>query len=331
MTTRLQQFERTIRRDPAGRGLIATEPQHGPLCEGHLASAARDLAERGGRVGIVTGFYIPHAEVPAAETDGPPGAVLLARVLNALGMKAGIITDGFCAPAVKAAADFVDLPPESVRVVEVADYQPSIINHRPFSHLIAVERVGPNHTRDSIARQSAGNGAVVSRFESAVPDERRDRCHNMQGDVIDEFTAPLHRLFEDRAALAPDGRTIGIGDGGNEIGMGTIDWHELVQRLPPGHAACVPCRIATDWTIVAGTSNWGAEALAACVALLKDRVDVLERFDCAFQERLLEHVVQHGPAVSGITGRREPVVDGLPFITYIQPWAGIRRLLGLIE
>jgi hypothetical protein len=40
-------------------------------------------------------------------------------------------------------------------------------------------------------------------------------------------------------------------------------------------------------------------------------------------------MVAEGPAIDGMTRRREATVDGLPFATYIQSWLGIRRLLGL--
>jgi hypothetical protein len=89
--------------------------------------------------------------------------------------------------------------------------------------------------------------------------------------------------------------------------------------------------VPTDSTIVAGVSNWGAQALAAAVAVLRDRVDVLQPWDCNQQETTLHHVLRNGPAVDGLTGRQEPTVDGLPFVTYIQPWAGMRRLLRLPE
>src|SRR4051812_41170682 len=75
----LTALERLIRTDPARRGLIATEPEFGPLLPGHLALAARELADQATCVGIVTGFFIPSALPPAAETDGPLGAVLLAE------------------------------------------------------------------------------------------------------------------------------------------------------------------------------------------------------------------------------------------------------------
>src|SRR5262245_45478121 len=74
----LDQLERLIRTDPARRGLIASEPEFGPLLSGHFHRAANELATAASSVAIATGFYIPGANPPAAETDGPPGAVLLA-------------------------------------------------------------------------------------------------------------------------------------------------------------------------------------------------------------------------------------------------------------
>jgi hypothetical protein len=151
----------------------------------------------------------------------------------------------------------------------------------------------------------------------------------MRGEIIDDFAADLHLLFDEAARLFPDVRTIGIGDGGNEIGMGAIPWAELARRLAGEQAGWIPCRIAADWNIVAGTSNWGAQALAASVLLLRGRAEVAVPWDEQHEARVLEHLVAHGPAVDGVTRRREPTVDGIPFLTYIQPWLGMRRLLGL--
>ncbi|NOX55607.1 MAG: hypothetical protein GXP27_14445, partial [Planctomycetes bacterium] len=45
---------------------------------------------------------------------------------------------------------------------------------------------------------------------------------------------------------------------------------------------------------------------------------------------LLERMVEDGPCVDGATGRQEPTVDGLPFITYIQAWEGICEAAGVL-
>jgi hypothetical protein len=344
----IREFDASIRRDPAQRGLIGTEPMFGPLCPGHLAQAAAHLAEFGRRVVIVTGFYIPAGDPPAAETDGPPGALVLAQTLLALGIDSRVLTDSFCFGAVVAAAKSCGFPTE--RLVQSpqplvpggtdaagtdtagASWRSAFLQNElrlNLSHLIAIERVGPSHTADSLARQPRSGEIPLERFIDRVPLEQRDCCHNMRGENINRFAGDLHRLFEEIAEVQPAVRTIGIGDGANEIGMGAVSWEELERRLSGEQSARVPCRIATDWNIVAGTSNWGGYALAAAVTLLRGQVAAVAPFDSGQQQAVLEAMVEHGPAVDGVTKRREATVDGLPFLTYIQPWEAIRAKLGL--
>ncbi|MGE3314258.1 MAG: glutamate cyclase domain-containing protein [Planctomycetaceae bacterium] len=328
----IDEIDSLIRRDPARRGLIATESQFGPLCSGHLAQAARSLAETGRCVAIVTGFYIPHASPPAAETDGPPGALFLARVFERIGIETMVVTDENCLAAVRAAAVAAEYPIPKVVALSVKsaswveDYFRSDFAAR-LTHLVAVERAGPSHTAESLASQKRSGAVPVAEFEATVPGDSRDRCHNMRGMPIDEYGLALYRLFEDHARFRPGITTIGIGDGANEIGMGIVAWEELRRRLEGAHAPCIPCRISTDWNIIAGTSNWGAYALAACVLLQRGRLDVLEPLDRPSEKNIIEQMVANGPAVDGVTGRQEATVDGLPFLTYIQPLEGIRRLL----
>lgn len=330
----IAEFERLIRRDPARRGLIGSEAMFGPLGLGELAAAAEHLAGHARQVGIVTGFYIPRGEPPAAETDGPPGTLALAHALRAVGAEATIITDPKCAPALAAALRAADLPAGMLWVADAADagWLDRFFEKGPgreLTHLIALERVGPSHTLASLRAQPRGGSPAGAQFEQSVPPEHRDRCHNMRGEIIDDWTGPLHRLFEELPRRRPAARSIGIGDGGNEIGMGRFAWEDLTRRLDGPQAARLPCRIATHWTILAGTSNWGGYALAAALLLLRERCDVLGPWTRDHELHLLRQLVEHGPAVDGISRRQEATVDGLPFLTYIQPWEGIRHLLGL--
>lgn len=347
-TALLEEFERFIHRDPARRGLCASEladgqqPSTARLGAGQLAAASAELAQSARRVAIVTGFFIPHAQPPCAETDGPPGSLFLAHCLRALGVDAAVVTDAPCAPAVRAAAEGIDFPLSRLFVapLDAESWCDEFLQSefaRDLTHLIAVERAGPSHTPDSIetrgerremrATTSESDPPLDSRlsFLADVAPEHHNHCHNMRGICIDAHTAPLHLLFERLAKFHPTARTIGVGDGGNEIGMGAIPWAELRRRLSGEQAGRVPCRIACDFNIVAGTSNWGAMALAAGVCLLRDRLDVLQSWTQERHQEWLEHLVVNGPAVDGVTGRREATVDGLPFLTYIQPWEGIRR------
>lgn len=332
----LNELDSLIRRDPAMRGLISSERHFGPLCPGHFAAAAESLAGRDLKVAIVTGFYVPKADPPAAETDGPPGALRLALALEAIGHQVVLITDPWCENAMQVAAKVMGFSTARVLTFpqsEEESWMEWFFTEGPGSqltHLMAIERVGPTHTQESLARQTA-DAEIHEMFLKHVPAESWGRCHNMRGEIIDEWTGGVHRLFEVAADSHPQIRTIGIGDGGNEIGMGCLSFSEISQRLAGHHIAQTPCRIATDWNIVAGISNWGAYALAAAVLSLSDHVEAMESWTCAREEDALKHLVQHGPAVDGATRLHEATVDGLPFITYIQTWAAIRRRLGLPE
>jgi hypothetical protein len=328
----IEQFERLIRRDPAKRGLISGEEEHGPLCAGHLGEAAFHLAKHATHVGLVTGFYVPHGQPPAAETDGPPGTLMLARALESLGVEVTVLTDELCFPAVKAAACATGFDTESLVVFprDSHSWLPKFFatgRGRNLTHLISVERPGPSHTMESLPQQQRTAEPPLEHFSKLVPVASQNCCHNMRGRPIDEHTAETYRLFDELPEHRPEAKTIGIGDGGNEIGMGSIPWEELHRRLDGEQAARIPCRIATDWTIVAGVSNWGAYALAAAVLLARNQVDFLKDWDADRELSIITQMVKHGPAVDGITARAEPTVDGLPFETYIQPWSGIRRLL----
>ena len=151
----------------------------------------------------------------------------------------------------------------------------------------------------------------------------------MRGESIDAFSADLHLLIESAKTRTPNLRLVGIGDGGNEIGMGRFPRDELVPRITSSTPHRIPCRISADATIVAGVSNWGAYALAAAIAVQHGRVDLLERHSVAAQQQLLERMVAAAGAVDGVTRQNEPTVDGLPFLTQIQPWIAIRKRLGL--
>lgn len=325
----IREFDRLIRRDPGKRGLISSEAEFGPLCHDHLLNAASDLFQNATQVVITTGFYVPSAVIPSAETDGPPGALILASVLEECGINTSVVTDEFCAPVIGATVEAFSYPASRVHILpgNQKDWVESFFNRQSISHLISVERVGPSHTADSFDQQTGRSETAYAEFRSKVPQDHFDHCHNMRGEIIDQFTAPIHHLFERLLEFFPQAKTIGIGDGGNEIGMGAIPWEELNRRIASDFSGLIPCRVATDWNIVAGTSNWGASALAAAVALLKDQTGVLFQWQRAEQLKVLESIVNKANAVDGVTKQCEPTVDGLPFLTYMQPWEGILKFL----
>jgi hypothetical protein len=309
-----------VQEDVAGRGL-RTDPVTNLItaCPGDFAAACHSLAETpNAAVAVVTGFLIPHAEPPAAETDGPPGALFLARALVPLGIRIALVTDPFCRRALEAGLAACDLQAR----VPVLDGQDGRLRDG-FTHLVALERVGPTHTLESLRTQPSSTPAVVAAFEQEVPPEHRGRCFTMRGLDVTEAMCPVHRRFED-AAHRP-GVTIGIGDGGNEIGMGKIPWDVIRRNIPRGDR--IACRVATDHLIVAGVSNWGAYGLAAGVRLLRGRTDDADLFDPERERRLLEIMVERGPLVDGVSGRPSVGVDGLPFERYAEPLRWLHALV----
>ena len=293
----LQLVDQAIRRDPAQRGLLSQ--QRTSLCDGHLAAAADHLSRFGRRAWILTGFYIPKGSPPAAETDGPPGAAFLAAALNSCGIEPRILTDPFCHSAVAASLRAYGLSPAWVHSCpftefDVHHWASSLWNEDgTVSHVIAVERVGPAHTPTTWS-----DPALARTFQDQVPAEHWNHCHNMRGEMIDAVTPPLHAVMEWVARYHPEVRTIGIGDGGNEIGMGAIPYAELRSRLIEPAASRIPCRIATDWTIVTGVSNWGAMALGASFCWLRQRLAMPSSATRALEEYRLQQLVMDGPMAS---------------------------------
>jgi hypothetical protein len=193
-----------------------------------------------------------------------------------------------------------------------------------LTHLIALERVGPSHTSESLQAQPGSSIADIQQFLAEVPAEHHDRCHTMRGRDITSSMSPAHRLFEVAARKENEIATIGIGDGGNEIGMGKIPWSVIGRNIPNG--GMVACRIPTDQLIVCGVSNWGAYGLAAGVRILRKAPKDDDLFDPDREKELLEIMVEKGPLVDGVTGLQTSTVDGLPLDVYFKPLNLLHRL-----
>lgn len=177
-----------------------------------------------GNVLMTTGFCVSGA----AETDGPAGTCAVARALNALGFSPIVVTDAFCQGLFEQEGlKTVYFPmeggiPEALRILE--EYQPV--------GLFSLERCGLNMFGDYM---------------------------NMRGKSIRAKTAPIDLLF-----LASQGKipTIGVGDGGNEIGMGNLA-AEIAHQLP-----LVPCIVPVDQLVIATVSNWGGYGICAYLEAL---------------------------------------------------------------
>jgi hypothetical protein len=328
---KLRTIRDLIQQDVGNRGLAKEEDNLINACPYDFEAACQSIAEMpNAAICIVTGFLIPTANPPRAETDGPLGALFLARAFSSLGIRVTITTDWFCMAALEAGLNECFLE-DKVRLIElpreenedyVRDFRKEV---GPHSHLIALERVGPSHTPDTILTQLEGTSFVAKRFRREVSPDDHGRCFTMGGIDITEKMSPAHLLFENPPLPVAE-FTIGIGDGGNEIGMGKISWQTIFNNIPQGGK--IACRVPTDYLIVAGISNWGAYALATGVYLLKKNRPAKDLFDLSREEYLLRLMVDAGPLVDGVKAIPSPSVDGLDFDNYIKP---LRQLAELVN
>lgn len=320
--------------DPGRRGVAGMRPWGAKSAAAALELSASRLLTASGPVGVITGFYIPGAVPPAAETDGPLGALALTRALEARRRAVHWITDPFAAPllevgrgvgALHAAAHVI---PWSLDNTADAKGAQRWMNEylrgagAALDALVAIERVGPSHDAASATRGDEDPDRAFQLFRE-VPEEHHGRRHSMRGEIIDRFTPPLDQLFDHVKALRPSCFTLGIGDGGNEIGMGCFPWRQLqgaIQRSPAGRIAC---RVATDEVITAGISNWGAYALVAALAVADPTVSAAETLSVAGERELLEKLVHDAGAVDGATLERSLSVDGVDVEAYLAHLAAI--------
>lgn len=376
----LEKLRTLLQEDVGGRGLKTdAEANLINACPEDFEVACRSIADHpGAKILVVTGFHIPDADPPSSETDGPLGALFLARALTPLGIEVLIATDGTATAALHAGLEFCHLQ-DRVRIIplprEAWDdqvYKDMVFGGtarslKPLTHLIALERVGPGHTLKSLQSQPAlealpesyhhqelqdGEGdkrilvrsaelannsrglpasqllalcMIVDDFERLVPLNERNRCHTMRGIDITEQTTPSHLLFEEAAHLDPPAVTIGIGDGGNEIGMGKIAWNVIRNNIQNGGK--IACRVPTDYLITAGVSNWGAYGLASGVRLLRKAPHDADLFDRDRERQLLQVMIDFGPLVDGLSGERVLAIDGLSFDRYAETLVQMGNLL----
>ena len=95
---------------------------------------------------------------------------------------------------------------------------------------------------------------------------------------------------------------MGIGDGGNEIGMGNLA--EEVTQVES--LVDLPCVTRVDKLMLASVSNWGGYGLAAALSELSGR-NLLP--SDAEHRQLIEQTVDLG-AVDGMSAQQEYKVDG---------------------
>ncbi len=261
----ISQIEDIVLQDDI-RGMTALKP-HMP--QNYVARCADLLLDHPGKIFIVTGFYIMAAE--ATETDGPPGAVTLGNALAKLGNEIAYVTDELSSEVVRSIADHEVIEFPITNHFESANFANELVQEHSPSALIAIERAG-----------LVGDGTY----------------RNFRGVDFTPYNAKIDHLFDQHPY------SIGIGDGGNEIGMGNLQ--NVIPTIEHEFLPKNPCVTTTTELIIASCSNWGGYGLVAALSI-KHHINLLPSVEEAKQ--MVRDIVAVG-AVEGMSGESKEFVDG---------------------
>lgn len=268
------------------------------------AKKIKEAVKSGDTVLVLTGFVIANWNKP--ETDGPIGAAALARSVElGLGAVPVLLCEDLIVPnlrkTVEASGLIVCDTMEEVRTGGRG--RKALVEGFPMDHEAA--RARAQYILDTYKPK-----AVIS-IERPGWNEKGEH-HSGMGYNISNISAKLDHLFIEakRRGIV----TVGIGDLGNELGMGYV--REKVREVIPGAERClcgcgggVACDVDCDVGIICNISNWGAYGICACLAALCDDAEVLHNRQTEL--RMIDECVKAG-ALDPVSGMYRPYVDGEP-------------------
>ncbi|KAA0711358.1 D-glutamate cyclase, mitochondrial [Triplophysa tibetana] len=239
----IQAIEELVVEDPGARGIRAL------FVQDELLKACLSLSHSSS-VLITTGFPTHYMHNPPEETDGPPGTIAMAAMLQALDKEVVIVTD--------------ERALEMNRHIIRDAVEKGVI--KTAVPVISFQRKGPESALHFLCRDG---DPTKPRFDHLVAIERSGRAadgnyYNMRGINIKHLVDPIDDLFT-TASVISGITTTGIGDGGNELGMGKVQ-AAVKAHMPNG--SLIACNVAADFAITAGVSNWGGYAVACALYVL---------------------------------------------------------------
>ena len=248
------------------------------------------------------------------ESDGPLGTAVLAKRIREITAAIPIIVTE--ATLVDPIAQVVQASGLSVVTLE----QARIAQERAEQGQTSVACVLPFTEDDASGPAEAQklldklDPAMIVSIEKAGFNEK-GIYHNMRGH---DYSAGRARV--DYLVLEARKRkilTVGVGDGGNEIGMGAVEEAVKAHVKHGAHCQCgcgggMAATTATDILLTGSVSNWACYAI--CAALAIKRGNPAWAHNAVDELRLLNTAVAAG-MVDGATGKAETTVDGFSMET----------------
>lgn len=262
-------------------GLYESVRRHADAPLTLLAAQRLRAVSPGERVFLATGAGAPDV-LPKGETDGPLGVAALARIVRlGLGAEPVVLTTAGFEDPIRAALDAYETP----------------------APILSLDATAPPAQARALADEwldaYTPSLAVAVEMKGGADD---GQLHYMTGRVCTSDS----RLDQTFLAASERGiATVGVGDGGNEIGFGRYQ-AEVVDSHP--HGAVIACTVPTDVLVVAAISNWGCYGIETVLACLLGRVDLIHSADMGV--RAMQACADAGGG-DGIYTKQLPLEDGL--------------------
>lgn len=284
-------------------------------------AAARALIENirpGDTVFFLTGLLVRSAfTADIAESDGPIGIAVLAHTMQeALGITPILIADDTMQKPleqVMRAGGFSRVPPEKAAAACAPSKRPT----RAFA-IVTMPSVKEEAEREAVRLLTEYQPSAVISCERGGPNEF-GVTHNSQGKDISFGHCRSDLLFKAGYEMEGGPVTIGIGDGGNEVGMGNIR-ESLLQWLPHGDKCECGCgggiipETKCDVLIASTVSNWGASALASAIVLMSRKEKAVS--DTGYHKKIIEATAAAG-FIDSPTGEAVPRIDGMDMALHL--------------
>lgn len=267
---------------------------------------------------IATGAGVP-PWLPNGETDGPLGAASLARAID-IGLNARVIVIGE-----KRTMEPIKQTFEAAEMMIVDKKMFEERNHVSLAIPYPLgEEKGNEFAKKLISKYDP---KVIITVEKHGP-SASGKYHSIMGIGREPELVSNVKYLTD-LALEKDIFTLGIGDGGNEIGFGNI--YEDVKKIQPYGAKCqCPCGAGvatiskTDILVTGAISNWGAYGVSAMLSLLLKNRKVLQ--DEELEYRMLDACVRAG-AMDGVYSNQSMYVDGTSSKTQLALITMLRQII----
>ncbi|BEP95390.1 DUF4392 domain-containing protein [Acidovorax sp. A79] len=304
-----ERLDKLVSLDLGGRGVEqlyeAARSRQGTSLIGAAADSLLDVPD-GATIFVTTGS-VSRAWISTeiGENDGPAGAAAVIRALAiAKRVHCVLIAEETLLPGMKAILTSAGLSVLPFDQAQIAAKDGSL----------AIASLLPFTTRDDKAKSEAAR--LLDQYQPSLffSTERVGRArdgiyYSMRAIDYGMGRSRIDILFEE--AQVRGVRTVAVGDGGNEIGMGSITQAVADHvKFGPTIAAVTP----SDVLVTAACSNWGCNAIAAAMAARRSDARLLHTPE--MERQLLNRGVDIG-LINSVQNVVDANVDGLPLETHV--------------